>query len=765
MKGLVRTLLAVIGVLGLVVVAAVVYVTTFFDPNDLKPRLVEAVRQQSGLELALEGPLNWSFYPRLGVSVEDARAWLPRQSAEDSPFAAIDSAEVSLAFAPLLSGEIAIDGLMMDGMRLDLIRDEQGRGNWEALLERLQDESAEQALAPASAGPAMEQGEPDVALDIASVEVSNSQISYVDRGSNLDVTVRDLAISSSNVNPANAFPVESHFVVDSIAPALSSEVDLKSKVRLGLDDGRYVLEGLQLETRTDMADLPERRQTLSLNAKQVVGELKSGDYRIEGAELEGSLAHPALGDEPLPLDLSFAGEANTEQQTAQLHDLMLSSEEGLKLTGTLAFTNLLSSPSYTGQIKLAPLSLRPWLERFGSELDTADDEALSDVALTSPLKGDASQATLSNLTLIVDDNTLNGRLSVGLDGRSYRFDLQGERLNLDAYLPPVEESDAGEDTALLEPVGVATAQTEGEAGELVPVEALRDLSLDGQLSFTELKVKNLTLMRPQLVLKGGEGRLRLESFDARLYDGELNTTASLDVRETPIRWTFAPQLENVQIVPLVEDFSGEPSPLRGRLNLDGDFTSRTNALDTLLRNLNGSANFQVADGAVFDVNVSRELCTVVAMLEGETTSREWSQDTRFERLSGSVRVVDGVAHNEDLNIVIPGIELSGEGELNLPTQRFDYEARARFVDTADAACNVNPRLERVPFPVHCEGTLDGEPKTWCAFDREAFQESLSKLAQDEVKRKASERIGKELEKRLGEDAAGELGDAIRGLFK
>ncbi|HET8789720.1 MAG TPA: AsmA family protein, partial [Modicisalibacter sp.] len=56
MRRLMRMLLATIGVLGLVVVGAVVYVTTFFDPNDLKPRLVEAVQQQSGLELALEGP-------------------------------------------------------------------------------------------------------------------------------------------------------------------------------------------------------------------------------------------------------------------------------------------------------------------------------------------------------------------------------------------------------------------------------------------------------------------------------------------------------------------------------------------------------------------------------------------------------------------------------------------------------------------------------------------------------------------------------------
>lgn len=765
MKKLVRALLAVIGVLGLIVVVAVVYVTTFFDPNDLKPRLVDTVREQSDLELSLEGPLSWSFYPRLGVSVEDARAWLPKQSQEDTPFAAIDSAEVSLAFAPLLSGNIAIDGLTLDGLRLDLARDEQGHGNWEALLDQLQDEKTEEALAPASAGPDMKQDDPDVALDIASIEVNNSQISYADRRSDLDVTVRDLAISSSNVNPENAFPVESHFLLDSVAPQLSSKIDLTSKVRLGLDDGRYVLEGLNLDTQTEMAQWPERNQTLSLKAKQVVGELNSGDYRLEGAEMKASLAHPALGKKPLPLNLSLEGEANTEQQTAQIHDLLLTSEKGLKLTGMLSVTELLDSPNYTGQIKLAPLSLRSWLERLGSKLNTADDEALSQVALTSSIKGDMQKANLTNLTLVVDDNTFGGQLGIGLDGNTYTFDLEGDSLNLDDYLPPVEEDVAGnESTALLGPLGVDSAYAQEETNELVPVETLRDLTLDGKLSLAELKVKNLTLSQPSLMVKGSDGRLALERFDARLYDGTLNAVAKLNVRETPIRWAFTPQLKNVQVVPLVEDYSAEPSPLRGRLNFDGDFTSRTNAPDTLISNLNGNASFQVADGAVFDVNVSQELCTAVAMLDGEKTTRDWSKDTQFERLSGSIRVVNGVAHNDDLKIVIPGIELTGDGQLNLPTQRFDYDARARFTDTVDAACKVNPRLERVPLPLHCEGALAGEPKQWCGFDRQAFQQSLTELARDEVKRKASEKIGKKIEEKLGEDKGEELGDALRGLF-
>ncbi|MFD2436094.1 AsmA family protein [Modicisalibacter luteus] len=469
----------------------------------------------------------------------------------------------------------------------------------------------------------------------------------------------------------------------------------------------------------------------------------------------------------MPATLTFAAEANTQQGTAQVRDLLLTSGKNLKLSGTLSLADLMTAPSYTGQVNLAPLSLRPWLERFGVELDTANDEALSEVALTSPLKGNLDQVTLTGLTLVLDETTLTGRLGAGLDGQSVNFDLQGDRLDLDNYLPPISEEKAAtdEETAWLNGIGILPAYAQEASGELVPVELLRGLAVDGQLAFDEVKVKGGTLLSPSLKLTGEKGIHRLESFTAKLYDGTLNTTASLNVRETPIRWTFAPRLENVQVVPLVEDFSGEPSPLRGRLNLNGEFTSRTNSLDTLERNLNGKAAFHIADGAIFDVNVSQELCTAVAMLEGETTSREWSPDTRFDRLDANLTVTNGVVHNEDLHIAIPGIELTGAGELNLPTERFAYDARARFVDTADAACNVNPRLERVPLPVHCEGSLDGEPKQWCRFDRNAFEKALTSLARDEVKQKAAEKISEKIEERLGEDKSKELRNAIRGLFE
>lgn len=773
MRALLRALLAVVGVLGLVMVAAVIYVTTFFDPNDLKPRLIQVVRDQSGLELALEGPLSWSFYPRLGVSVSEAEAWLPQQTPEDAPFVAFDQAEVSLAFAPLLRGMIAIEGLTLDGMRLNLARDAEGHGNWETLLERLDgEEAAEQALAPAAAGVAPEEAGMAVALNIASVQLRGGQISYVDRRQDLRLQAESLQITGTQVNPSRAFPLRGDFTLRTYAegqeaPRYTSEVGFDGRVRLGFGDGRYRLEDTSLTTRTELAVLDGHRQRVDLRLAELVAEPALGRYRAEGGRLELGLSHPRLGETELPLSLAFVADADLRGQEVMLRELELEGPDGLRLSGNLTASQLFEAPQYTGQVSLAPLSLRPWLSRFDALPATRDADVLTDVALTSPLRGDPGQLELTNLTLILDGSTFTGRLGGRLDASSLSFDLQGDRLDLDRYLPP--ETPPEEAQASLP--GIAAAQAEDEAAGALALEWLQGLDLDGRLALGQFRVFALELDEVRLGVVG-EGRWhRLESLEARLYDGTLTASGELDQRESPVRWTLTPRLERVRVAPVYEALLEEVSPLRGRLNLEGELITRGERPARWSNHLNGRLALDIEDGAMLDVNVSRQMCELVAALEGEQSQRQWSDETRFERAQAGLVIRDGVVYNDDLDIAVPGIALGGDGELNLVTRRFDYAARARFVDTADAACAVNPRLERVPLPVRCTASLDDAPAGWCRFDRQAFQDAVAGLLRDEAADRVSREVERRLdeatqglEERLGEGAGEELRDTLRGLF-
>ncbi|WP_110656495.1 AsmA family protein [Salinicola halimionae] len=811
MKGFFRALLAVVGVLGILVVVAVVYITTFFDPNDLKPRLIEAVRDQSGLELRLDGPLSWSFYPRIGVSVKDAEAWLPEQPEDDAPFVGFDNAEVSVAFTPLLTGDVSVDGLILDGMRLNLARDSQGHGNWQVLLDRLADNDDDsqpssdavdsttvaqpekpaqtEKAAPAKPdkkGPGLKQGDDQaVAFDIASIKVSNSQVNYVDRQKSLDITLSNLGLQSSNVSPQSSFPVQLSFDVDGRQPDVNGNVQFKSQMRMDLGAGRYTFENVTLNGKARMPKLAEQAQALNLKVATLVADTQAKQYHADEIQLGASLYHSSMQEAPLSLDLQGNAVADLQAQTATLDDVALSGDDGLDLKGNVDVTQLNDSPRYQGHLELAPLSVRDWLTRFGIDVNSADDKALTALSLSGPFSGDAQHIDLDDLQMTLDDTQLHGSLGAAFDGQSLNFDLAGDKLDLDRYLAPRAQSandgaqsNDGKDTAWLSTLGIAPAMAAVEGAELLPVAWLAGVEQEGRLTLDSLKVKGLDLSSVELATSGSGGRQRIDSLSANLYDGSLQASSALDLRQPPIKLSFTERMNGVDIAPLYQAFSGKASPLRGKLNLQGDFDSRTNTAEGLKQNLDGQAALRIDDGAMLDVNVSRQLCTAVAALEGRESARDWSDDTAFDRLQASVKVDDGVAHNDDLDIAIPGIDVTGKGDVNLVTNRLDYRAAARFTDTADkAACGVNPRLAKIDFPIRCQGNLNDAPGQWCGFDREAFQSSISELAKSEAKRKAGDRIDEELNKqlddgtrqkiddKLGEGASEKIGNKLRDLFQ
>lgn len=53
------------------VVAVTLYLTVFFDPNDFKPEIVNAVKKQTGRELVIGDDLSWTFFPTVGINLGD----------------------------------------------------------------------------------------------------------------------------------------------------------------------------------------------------------------------------------------------------------------------------------------------------------------------------------------------------------------------------------------------------------------------------------------------------------------------------------------------------------------------------------------------------------------------------------------------------------------------------------------------------------------------------------------------------------------------
>ncbi|REC93421.1 AsmA family protein [Kushneria indalinina] len=777
MKALFRIVLAAMGVLGLLAVAVVIYATTFLDPNDLKPRLADAVRERTGLELSLNGPLSWTFYPRIGVTVEDASARLPDQSDDDAPFAAFNQAEARLRFAPLLSGNIEVDGFTLDGLRLNLERDEQGRGNWETLIDTV----AHQENAPAASTSRRPQrvttaGERPLTMDVASVQVTDGRVHFDDRQHDREIALSSLALLASNVTSGDAFPLELSFAVESSQPEMTGNVSLKSQASLDLNDAVYTLNGLALKGAARLPALDSARdQNFSLNAPRLVADLNQQRYTFEKAAFDGALHLSSLGEPALPLGGEISGEVSLRDDHAVLTEFALSSGQLLRLTGSGEADQLSDDLHWQGQVEMAPADLRSWLERLGQLPATADAQALQRVGFSSRVEGDRHVARLTDLAIDVDGTALEGEASLGLEAPLLHADLEGSTLDLDRYLPPkATQPPQAEGTPQVRES--ETAQTTGQkASSSENARALaRALDLALALRLEALRVRGIQLENVTLKAQGREGRYRLPELAAELYDGTLRASGTMNVAASSTALSFEPRLADVALQPLLRDALDRDNLFRGTLNARATLSSSFDNNASPLAHLDGKAAFEIADGAMMGINLPGQLCTTAAMLQGNSTSHEWGSDTGFDEFAATFDIVDGVIKNDDLKVALPGIDITGNGQIDLGAQNLDMALAARLVDTADTqGCPVSNTLSRIPLPLHCSGDLKDAPAQWCRFDTGAFRAILQKTAANEGQEKLREhldrqlegRLGQRIEEKLGEDSGSNLRNAIKGLFQ
>jgi len=104
------------------------------DPNELKPILTRQVKESTGRDLALQGDLQWSFYPYLGVNIADAQL-SNAEGFSAKPFATLDHIDFHVALIPLLKKQVKVNNIVLRGVQLSLEKNSTGKGNWEDLLE------------------------------------------------------------------------------------------------------------------------------------------------------------------------------------------------------------------------------------------------------------------------------------------------------------------------------------------------------------------------------------------------------------------------------------------------------------------------------------------------------------------------------------------------------------------------------------------------------------------------------------------------------
>jgi len=127
-----RTLTRVLIALGALMATLLIggfYLSTFISPAKLTQLLVLEVREATGRELTIAGPVSLGFLPRIAVSAEQVSfsnaAW-----AKKPQMASLEKVALEISLLPLLSRRIEVSSIQLSGLVLHLETNAKGEGNW-----------------------------------------------------------------------------------------------------------------------------------------------------------------------------------------------------------------------------------------------------------------------------------------------------------------------------------------------------------------------------------------------------------------------------------------------------------------------------------------------------------------------------------------------------------------------------------------------------------------------------------------------------------
>lgn len=733
-----------LGGIAALLAAAVLYVAITFDAVRVKEELRRVVLEQKQRTLDIEGDVDLSFYPNLGLKL--GRTALSEHNSTER-FAAIDGARVSVAVLPLLSGSLVIDEIRVEGANVTLIRYKDGSFNFEDLLSAEKDE-----------------GSP-VRFDIAGLKLSRSALAFRDEGSGAVHTLGDieLAVGKLSNTARGKLDMAAHWT--SAQPTADTRIVLAAGYDYDLLTQRFALEALNATMDGTLLDLTDLRAALTSTRLEAGAEGRIDIQKLAfdlsarraGEALSAKLAAPALqldaggarGDE-----ISLTAKIDSSARMADIKLQLKGIEGNAQAIRVAGLTLALDARLDTATVKAAltsPLNIQ--LDGPSGELSALDgtiDIAHPSLPMKSvklPVKGSAradlkAQTAALDLDTRLDDSHILLKLAATrLQPLALTFDVDIDQLNLDRYRPPAAAGDA-------------TRPAAGNPDDTpVDLSALRDINASGSVRIGALQLAGVKMTKMTLNVKASNGKLEVSPYSAALYQGAASGALMLNADGNRI--ALKQTLSDIDVHPLIRDAAGKDL-LEGRGTVMLDIATSGTTVGALKRALDGNASLKLRDGAIRGINLAKSLREAKAKLGGGTTVQQASatEKTDFSALSASFRIDDGIARNSDLTASSPFLRLAGAGTINLPEASVDYLARVTLAATSKGQDGrAADELRGVTVPVRLYGPF-------ASLDYKIEFADLVKGAA----RTAVEQQSQKLQEKARDKVQEQVGDKLKGLF-
>ena len=649
-----------------------------FDGEKLKVELTRVVMEQKQRKLDIAGPLELSVWPDVGIKL--GRLTLSEPGGKEG-FLALDAARVAVAVMPLLSKQVQVQRIEVDGLKATLVKRKDGTLNIADLVGGGDKEAAAKAAPKVGAGDTAA----PVQIDIAGIKIANAQLTWRDEKAGTTTTVSNLDLGSGRVQ------------ADSGRQTLAVEaLALAAKGKTGADSFELKLD----VPRLDIAPDKSSGETVNL-AANLAGSGRNLAARLVLSGVEGNAKALKIGKLALDLDAKVGESALKARIDSPVAADMAAQTLALeKLAGSLDLAN--------PQMPMKQLKL----------------------PLSGSLRADlAKQSAALDLGTRFDESKIALKLKVAkFAPLALGFDLDIDTLNVDKYLPPKKAE---------EKVAASPAPAgKDAAADKLDFSALKGHDVNGALRIGALQVSKLKLAKLDAKIRLAGGRLDVAPLSMNLYEGSASGSLSLNAAGNQL--ALKQNLNGISINPLLRDLA-DKDLLEGRGNVALDVASRGDSVAAMKKALAGTASLSLKDGAIKGINLAQSMRDIKARLgtlqgkaEGTTQKARAGEKTDFSELTASLKIANGVARNDDLALKSPFLRLAGAGDIDIGAGRMDYLAKATLVNTSTGQGGKEAdKVKGLTVPVRIAGP----------FDALTYKPELGDLAADMAKAKLEEKTG------------------------
>lgn len=537
------------------------------------------------------------------------------------------------------------------------------------------------------------------------------------------------------------------FLTDSKSPGSPSADTGESSLNMNIE--KISIENSQITYLDEQAKQSIQLSEFNLHLKDVNTQEKLFPVSVTTGVTIKSSSDPEIR---LALDLGNQIKMDKQFKSLQLSDgklrldLLGENNVAIPLTYDLQVSDLQNKMSYKGNLKLESISLRDLLTYFDVQLETANKDAVSTLEFSSPFEGDEQKIALNDLQLLLDGNVFKGSFALtDFKKAAIKINLQGDKFNLDDYLPPVTEEES--------------VQPESTTDTPLPLDSLRSLNLNVKIQLNELIIKKLKLTALDWKLLAKNGMVE-QQLNGQAYSGNILFKSQLDARSEKANLTFDAALESVQVNQLLGDFfehDKEKFDLQGAIHLRALGGTNGTTLNQLLKSLQSNATFSGAELRITPINLQKQFCKLVDLVNKNPESdQEWQDLTQLTEVSGSIKWRDEKIVIDSFKAGVENLLLSSSGQIDLANDKYDLLLPFKLLKSATTSseevstsqqqgqgCVIGDTFwaEKGMSLLRCKGKLSGmDPLSDCGPDKELLLDVTKDYAEYKIKKKHGAKI-------------------------